>query len=106
MRSCLLMISTAPMGEKGPWKDLLISGQHIPAESGQTLTLFDPATQEPLAEVSVTGPPDVKRARRLMLDRILTTESIIHELVLELEARPPVNGSVVRFDSRKERAVQ
>jgi len=50
------------MGGTVSRQDLLISGEHIPAESGQTLTLLDPATQEPLAEVSVAGPSDVERA--------------------------------------------
>jgi len=50
------------MGGWGSRQDLLISGERTPADSGQTTTLYAPATQEPLAEVAVAGPSDVERA--------------------------------------------
>ena len=45
-----------------PHYPLWISGEFVPAASGQTLTLLDPASQEPLAEVASAGPEDVERA--------------------------------------------
>lgn len=45
-----------------PRYPLWISGEFVPAASGQTLTLLDPASQEPLAEVASAGPEDVERA--------------------------------------------
>ncbi len=50
------------MGGWGLRHDLLISGERTPAGSGQTTTLLDPATQQPLAEVAVAGPYDAERA--------------------------------------------
>lgn len=41
---------------------LWVAGEHVPPASGQTLTLLDPATQEPFAEVACAGPEDVERA--------------------------------------------
>lgn len=45
-----------------PRYDLLIDGERVPAASGQTSTLLEPATQKPLAEVAAAGPEDVQRA--------------------------------------------
>jgi len=45
-----------------PRYPLLIAGEHVPGASGQTLTLLDPATQEPFAEVASAGQEDVDRA--------------------------------------------
>ncbi len=48
---------------EGPPRYLLvISGEHVPAASGEFLTLLDPATQEPFAQVAAAGPEDVHRA--------------------------------------------
>jgi len=41
---------------------LLIDGESVPAESGDTLTAIDPATAEPLAEVAAGKAADVDRA--------------------------------------------
>ncbi len=49
------------MGEL-PRYPLLIAGELVPAASGQALTLLDPATQEPFAEVASAGEEDVDRA--------------------------------------------
>jgi betaine-aldehyde dehydrogenase len=41
---------------------LWVAGEQVPPASGQTLTLLDPATQDPFAEVASAGPEDVDRA--------------------------------------------
>ncbi|WP_129113431.1 aldehyde dehydrogenase family protein [Halegenticoccus tardaugens] len=42
--------------------NLLINGEFVPAASGETFTTFDPATEEPLAEVAKGAQDDVNRA--------------------------------------------
>lgn len=43
---------------------LLIDGAYVPADSGATLTSFNPATGEPLAEVAAAEAADIDRAVR------------------------------------------
>ena len=43
---------------------LLIDGEWIEAETGRTFSTVDPATGEPICEVSHAGPADVERAAR------------------------------------------
>jgi betaine-aldehyde dehydrogenase len=45
-----------------PRYHLWIAGERVPAASGQSTVLLDPATQEPFAEVASAGPEDVDRA--------------------------------------------
>jgi phenylacetaldehyde dehydrogenase len=43
---------------------MLIDGKWVEAASGETFTTYDPATEQPLAEVPAGGPEDVDRAVR------------------------------------------
>src|SRR5579862_302111 len=48
----------------GRTRKMLIDGKWVPAASGKTFTTFDPATEEPLAEVAAGDKEDVDRAVR------------------------------------------
>jgi phenylacetaldehyde dehydrogenase len=52
-----------PVVPDGP-RGLLIDGRFVDAADGATLTTYDPATGEPLAEVAAAGARDVDRAVR------------------------------------------
>ena len=45
-----------------PQGDLYVGGQRVPAESGATLTVVNPATDAPLGDVADAGPADAARA--------------------------------------------
>src|SRR5438477_5678402 len=48
----------------GRSRKMLIDGKWVAAASGKTLTTYDPATEEPLAEVPAGDKEDVDRAVR------------------------------------------
>src|SRR5215470_15796671 len=59
--------SVAPEVSKflgGRTRKMLIDGKWVQASSGETLTTYDPATEEPLAEVPAGTKEDVERAVR------------------------------------------
>ena len=43
-------------------RDLFVADQFVPSLSGETFTVLNPATNQPLAEVAKAGLPDVERA--------------------------------------------
>lgn len=56
------MAGTIASGEHVDERGLLVAGDEVPAASGRTLVVRNPATGEPIARVAAAGPEDVDRA--------------------------------------------